>query len=248
MKRTKGRLFFIGLLTILVFGSFAFVLWANAALPADATALQALESNEQVVVKIEDSGLITFQPVNTEFDTGFIFYPGGRVDYRAYAPVLNRIAARGYFVALVPAPLNLAFIDTDAADQVMELFPDMDLWAVGGHSLGGVTAASYAEKHLDEVAGLVLWASYPANDGLIDSDIKAIVIYGTNDMQGDQQINIINDRLPADTEFVTIEGGNHAQFGSYGPQPGDRLATISAEEQWQQATDITVRFLESLNK
>lgn len=248
MKRFFSRRAFGISFAVLAVLIVIFVAWANDALPADNVALQALESNEQVIITNEDSGLITFQPANTEFDTGFIFYPGGRVDYRAYAPVLSQVAERGYFVALVHAPLNLAFFDTDAADQVMGLFPDIDQWVVGGHSLGGVTAASYAEKHLDGVAGLILWASYPANDALVDSNIKAIAIYGTNDMEGDQQIKIVNARLPSDTQFVTIEGGNHAQFGSYGPQPGDRPATISAEEQWREATDITVRFLESLNK
>jgi hypothetical protein len=29
---------------------------------------------------------------------------------------------------------------------------------------------------------------------------------------------------------VSIEGGNHAQFGWYGPQEGDNPATISREE------------------
>ncbi|HKI52832.1 MAG TPA: alpha/beta hydrolase [Anaerolineales bacterium] len=245
MKKMKRVL--LGLLIVVVISTLGFFIWAsNAAQPTE-TALNALSTDAQVEIRQED-GFITFAPVQAHASTGFIFYPGGRVDYRAYAPVLHQIAERGYFVALVHAPLNLAFFDTDAADQVMGLFPEIDQWAVGGHSLGGVAAASYAEKHLDEVAGLVLWASYPANDAMINSDIKAIVIYGTNDMEGDQQIGIVKARLPSDTQFVTIEGGNHAQFGSYGPQPGDRPASISAEEQWNQATELTVRFLESLNK
>lgn len=32
------------------------------------------------------------------------------------------------------------------------------------------------------------------------------------------------------TEYV-IDGGNHAQFGSYGKQSGDGVATISPENQ-----------------
>jgi len=36
---------------------------------------------------------------------------------------------------------------------------------------------------------------------------------------------------------MTIEGGNHAQFGSYGPQPGDNEATISAQEQLDQTVE-----------
>jgi len=247
MKRLSGKRVLGITFVVLIVLTIVFVVWAQAALPADDAALQALESDDLVAVA-EDSGLITFTPLKSDFDTGFIFYPGGRVDYRAYAPVLHQIAERGYFVALVPVPLNLAFFNTDAASQVMELYPDVDHWFVGGHSLGGVTAASYAVDHLDDIAGLVLWASYPGSDTLANSDIRAIVVYGTNDMEGSTQMDLVANRLPPGTPFITIEGGNHAQFGSYGPQPGDRPATISYEEQWQQATDITVQFLESLNK
>jgi hypothetical protein len=247
MKRFTGKQIFNFSLFVLVVGAYIFISWARDALQADAAALQALETSDQVVVT-ENSGLITFKPVDNDFDTGFIFYPGGRMDYRAYAPVLNQIASRGYFVTLVPAPINLAFFNTDAANQVMELFPGIDHWFVGGHSLGGVTSASYAVDNLDKVDGLILWASYPPSDALKETDVQAIAIYGSNDMEGDEQINIIKERLPATTQFVVIEGGNHAQFGSYGPQPGDRPATITYEEQWAQATDITVQFIESLNK
>ena len=234
-------------LAVLAILMYVFVSWAQDALPADSAAFDALKSDEQVLV-IEENGLITFTPVDGEYEAGFIFYPGGRVEYRAYSPILHRIAARGYFVALVPAPINLAFFNTNAASQVMELYPDINRWFVGGHSLGGVTAASYAVDHLDDVAGLVLWASYPGSDALANSDIRAVAVYGTNDMEGTKQIDLIAERLPAGTPFITIEGGNHAQFGSYGPQPGDSAATITAEEQWAQATEITVQFFELFNK
>ena len=42
---------------------------------------------------------------------------------------------------------------------------------------------------------------------------------------------------------VEIEGGNHAQFGNYGPQKGDLPATISAEEQQAQAVDAITDFI-----
>jgi len=73
-----------------------------------------------------------------------------------------------------------------------------------------------------------------------------MTIYGTNNMEGDTQINLSRSRLPDTAQFITIEGGNHAQFGSYGPQAGDRAADISAEDQWTQASEATIKFLESL--
>jgi len=54
--------------------------------------------------------------------------------------------------------------------------------------------------------------------------------------------------LPADTQYVVIDGGNHAQFGSYGFQPGDNEATISPEEQWTQISTATVEFLKTLSQ
>lgn len=37
--------------------------------------------------------------------------------------------------------------------------------------------------------------------------------------------------LPGNTVYTPVNGGNHAQFGSYGPQKGDGIATITEEEQ-----------------
>jgi hypothetical protein len=238
---------FIFLSIALAAGGYIFISWASNAAPASDIALQALNSDEQVLVK-EENGLITFQSVDIEPVIGFVFYPGGRVDYRAYAPVLHQIAAQGYFVALVPVPLNLSFFNTNAANQVMELYPDIQHWAVGGHSLGGVTASNFVSSNLDRVDGLVLWASYPANDALANATVKTLSIYGTNDMAGMEPFDKSRSQLPADTQFVVINGGNHAQFGSYGPQAGDNPATISAEEQWSQIATATVQFLAALDK
>lgn len=247
MKRLfSGKVLGISL-AVLAIGIYIFVSWASDALPADGAALQALESDEQVVVK-EDSGLITFEPVDAEFDTGFIFYPGGRVDYRAYSPVLNQIAERGYFVALVPMPLNMALFNVDAASQVIELYPGIQRWVIGGHSLGGVAASRFVANEPNALQGLVFWASYPGSDLLVNADIKVVSIYGSKDIAGMEPFDESRSHLPADTEFVVIEGGNHAQFGSYGPQPGDNPATISSEEQWKQIAEATVLFLESLSK
>lgn len=247
MKRITFKQVLIFLLVALAIGASIFISWAENASPASDIALQALKSDQQVVVK-EENGLITFQPQGVQPVTGFILYPGGRVDYRAYAPVLHQIAARGYFVAVVPVPLNFSFFNTNAANQVIDLYPDIQYWAVGGHSLGGVTASSFVSKNLNEVDGLVLWASYPANDALADAEIDVLSIYGTNDMAGMTPFEKSRAQLPADTQFVVIEGGNHGQFGSYGPQAGDKVATISPEEQWAQITEATVKFLESLSQ
>jgi len=237
---------FLGLLVGVALMGIGFVVWAESPLKPSPEALSALESDSLVTVTIGD--YITFQPANLQPSTGFIFYPGGRVDYRAYAPVLRMIAEQGYFVALVPVSLNLAFFDINAAAPVLTQHPEIKHWAVSGHSLGGVAASVFAKDHLDQLDGLVFFASYPADDSLKNADIKTLSIYGTKDMAGMEKFDETKALMPANTKYVVIEGGNHAQFGSYGFQPGDNVATISAKEQWTQITNATVEFLKELEQ
>ncbi len=237
----------LGFLAVAVISALGFIFWANDAAQATDVALQALESDPQVVVG-QRAGYVTFSPVGQSPTTGFIFYPGGRVDYRAYAPVLRMVAQQGYFVAVVDVNLNLAFFEINAADVVVSNHPEIRQWAVGGHSLGGVAASSYAAKHLEDVDGLVLWASYPADDSLTNATIDVISIYGTKDMAGMEPFDKSRMQLPADTQFVVIDGGNHAQFGAYGFQAGDNPAEIPADEQWAQIAEATTGFLETLTE
>lgn len=248
MKRINWKLLLAVLAVIVVSLVLAFVVWANDALPASDIALQAMQSDSKVFVS-EENGWVTFSPADAaQPELGVIFYPGGRVDYRAYSPVLRMIAEQGYFVALVPVPLNLAFFDINVAARVQAQYPDIAHWVVAGHSLGGVAASVYAKDHLDELDGLVFFASYPADDSLKNTDLKVFSIYGTRDMAGMDKFDETKALLPADTQFVVIEGGNHAQFGSYGFQPGDNEATISPEEQWTQISTATVEFLKTLSQ
>lgn len=234
----------LGLLVVATLLVFGFVLWADTPLGPAPEALSALESDSQVIVTIDD--FITFQPVSSNLETGFIFYPGGRVDYRSYAAPLHEIAAQGYLVVLVPVRLNLAFFEINAAQPVFEKYPQIQHWAVGGHSLGGVASALFAKDH-PEVDGLIFWASYPADDSLKNSKLKMLSIYGTNDMAGVAKFEETKTLLKADAQYIIIEGGNHAQFGDYGLQPGDNVATISRIEQQRQTVEATVNFLGELN-
>ena len=241
MKIAKRIL--LGLLVVVAFMGIGFVVWAETPLGPESEALAALESDSQVMITIDD--YITFAPTNVEPTTGFIFYPGGRVDYRSYAAPLHELAAQGYLVILVPVRLNLAFFEIKAAQAPIDANPQIEHWVVGGHSLGGVASALFAKDN-PEIDGLIFWASYPADDSFRNSDIKVVSIYGTNDMAGVEKFEETKALLPQDTQFVVIDGGNHAQFGDYGPQPGDNPATISSAEQQKQVVEASANFLRQL--
>jgi hypothetical protein len=244
MKRTK-ILWLLPILLVVIVG--AFVLWAETEPTASVDAQNALKSGTDVTVSLEN-GWYIFTPLGVTPDTGFIFYPGGRVDEKAYALALREIAAQGYLVVLVPMPLNLAVFDPAAAADVIDSFPPIQHWAAGGHSLGGAMAANYAAANPGVLDGLVLWASYPAgSDDLTESGLKVVSIYGSEDgLATGEKIDASRALLPVETTWVEIQGGNHAQFGSYGAQAGDNPATISPEEQRLQIVMATVKLLERL--
>jgi hypothetical protein len=236
----------LAFLAAILLGSAGFVIWAETPSQPGLAALDALKSDDNVIVT--DTGkYITFAPAHGSVTTGFIFYPGGHVEYRSYAPILNQIAGQGIFVVLVRVKLNLALFDIEAGAPVLGDFPQIKTWVTGGHSLGGVASAIFAQNH-PEFRGIVFWASYPADDKLKNADIKVLSIYGTQDggLENGAKIEQYKAYEPADTFFVVIRGGNHAQFGDYGLQPGDHRATISAQEQWQQTTEATVQFIRIL--
>ncbi len=170
----------------------------------------------------------------------------GRIDARAYAPFAQAISDQGYLVVIVPMPLNLAFFGINRADAVIEAFPDIDRWVVGGHSLGGPMAAEFAANNADRLAGLTLWASYPGqNNDLSELPLPVLSIYGSNDGLATQEdILESQNRLPANTEFVEIISGNHAGFGWYGGQEGDGELAISRMEQQNQVVQAVINFLE----
>jgi dienelactone hydrolase len=237
----------ISISVILLLAVIGFVAWGLTPLgPAD-EALAALESTANVTVQ-DHGNFIAFSPTAYTPITGFIFYPGGHVDYRSYAPIAQEIASRGYQVSIVKMPLSLAVFGIDRANEVIAALPDIRYWVIGGHSLGGSMAASYARKNPDKVHGLVLWASYPASsDDLSTTSLKGLSTHGSND----QVLNMDNFNstlplLPPGTFTEVIQGGNHAQFGNYGLQPGDGKATISAADQQKQAADLTVRLLRTV--
>ena len=196
------------------------------------TDMEAVEAfapiNTPEQYKKEDNTIV-FEPENAT--TGFIFYPGGKVEHTAYIPLMQELSSKGILCVLVKMPFNLAVFDINAADGIQENYPEIDSWYIGGHSLGGSMAASYLEKNTADFEGLILLGSYSTAD-LSDTDLDVLSIYGSEDLVLNQEKykeNKIN--LPDDFTEVIINGGCHAYFGMYGPQDGDGSPSISNEEQ-----------------
>lgn len=195
---------------------------------------------------VQLEGGIAFLPSKEkDLHVGLVLYPGGKVDYRSYAPLAQACAERGISCVIAKMPANIAFLNPDAASGLMLQLPDVQRWYVGGHSLGGVVASSYARGHSDTVSGLVLLASYSTED-LVGTSLEVLSVRGSLDGILDQTAYWEN-RPNIDSEHLTevvVDGGNHSQFGCYGLQKGDNPAAISEEEQIRQTSIAIVEFAE----
>ena len=211
-------------------------------------ALESLTSSETVVFS-QKRDLLVFSPA-IKTSVGLIFYPGGLVDYRAYAPLLKELAENGIESFLVKMPLDLAVISPNRAMDIIKDNPEIKTWIMAGHSLGGSMAARFASKNSGTIGGLILLASYPARgDSLVNSKIRVLSIYGTEDsVLNSDAFNDTKVLLPPDTLLLELEGGNHAQFGWYGPQKGDGIATMSREKQQELTLNAILSLIQNLQE
>ena len=237
----------IGLLILVVIiGAIYFL---NSGYEPMEESLEALESSETVTVMEGEYGY-EFIPLGGA-EKALIYYPGGLVDHRAYAPFMHQLAEEGIAGFLVRMPFDLAVFGSSRAGGVMEKYEaEIDHWVIGGHSLGGAMAARFVDRNPDAgVEGLILFASYPGggNDLSERDDLSVLSIYGTRDgLVSEENFADSPNLLPSDTRWLEIEGGNHSQFGYYGFQDGDREAEITREEQHQLMIEGVKAFFEEL--
>ena len=178
-----------------------------------------------------------------DFEYGLIFYPGGKVEHKAYIPLMRALAEEGIFCVLIEMPFNLAVFDINAADGICENYPGVSHWYIGGHSLGGSMAASYLSDNTDLLDGLVLLGSYSTAD-ISGTGDRVVSLYGSEDgVMNREKYEKNKENLPSDFVETIIDGGSHAYFGMYGEQDGDGIAKISAEEQIIFTADRIADFL-----
>lgn len=230
-RRHAGRYILIILAALLVFLAVAFFSYVNDYRHADETALSLLQNNPSI--RQEGNLTILTPDVGNDTGRGLIFYPGGKVEDTAYLPLLEKLRTQGVTVALVKMPFNLAVFDINAADKVPDTVPSVSRWYIGGHSLGGAMASSFIAGKEDRFGGLILLGAYPVND----SPIPTLCIYGSEDIMLDKT------KLTDVANVLELAGGNHAQFGNYGTQEGDGVASISREAQQTKAAEAMVAFL-----
>ncbi len=238
----------ITLLLVIGLALGGFIAWANTPARPSAEAYAAMKSNDDVKVSLDAAGRLLFEPIGEKNGVGFILYPGARVDPRSYAPLARGIAAGGSVVVIAPMLFNLAVLSPERAQDIIDTYQGVRTWAIGGHSLGGSMAARFASLHIKEIKGLVLWASYPAStDDLSTSALPVLSVSASRDgLATPAKIAAARPLLPPTTVYRPIDGGNHAQFGSYGTQMGDHSATITADEQWRLVVQATADFLEQV--
>jgi hypothetical protein len=195
---------------------------------ADDDAIAAFSAERTVEERAIDGNTV-FDPGNAKI--GLIFYPGGKVEQEAYAPLMREVSAGGVLCVLCRMPFRLAVFDTHAADEVRETFPEIEQWYIGGHSLGGAVASIEVQAHPGVYAGMILLASFSDKD-LSGESIRVLSVYGSEDRVLDRSAyEQAKSLLPDDVTETVIEGGCHAYFGMYGAQDGDGEPRITNEEQ-----------------
>jgi hypothetical protein len=240
VRNKRARYFrIITLIAILIFAVTVY-LFQHYEPTSEAIVLIERQSDIIVEEKIGLKKALVITPNEVDESVGWIIYPGGKVDYRAYAILGYQLAQEsGQRVIIVSFPFHLAVFDINAGKAWTDKYDDTEQWYVIGHSLGGVMGAQMA-KNNEKVKGIGFLASYPSAD-FSGSDVRMISIRGSSD-------KILNIAAFADaqskfspyTEFYVIQGGNHSQFGSYGFQKDDGMATVTKENQIKTVVDFLV--------
>lgn len=237
-KKVKHKKLII-VTSLLLVVAFLFFFYVNDYYHADDEVSRYFNPDGTVVIKEEEDGLFLDGPGK---ESAFIFYPGAKVEYTSYLPLMYEIASSGIDVFLINMPFNLAFFGVNKADDIIERY-DYENWYIGGHSLGGAMAAYYASREYEKLDGVIFLASYTTKD-LRESGLRILTIYGTEDtVINKEKIEEEKALIPDDSVFYVIEGGNHAYFGLYGEQKGDGKALITPSLQRRETRDEIVSFI-----
>jgi pimeloyl-ACP methyl ester carboxylesterase len=227
----------------------AFLAWAASPMIAEAGPLA--DARDRVTVT-ESSDSVVLTPASPN-GIGLVFLAGARVEPAAYADKLTGVAEAGITVVIARPTLNFALFDLRPLTDFEAAAPGVTTWYVGGHSLGGVKACSYAAQaastgDMDAVAGLVLFGSY-CNDDISGTSLPVLTLVGEHDgLSTPDKVAAAAHLLPATAQVVQLDGATHAQFGDYGVQPGDGTSTTTDEQVRDAIAVVVPTFLEGIDQ
>lgn len=229
----KGRKKIVRVVCVVLFLTVACVVYICTGHYDSIYTMEQYQKNDNVTMD-EHKDYIAIKSDCENVNTAFIFYPGAKVAPSAYIPLMKLISEGGVDCYIVKMPCDFAILGIDKAnDLIAEYEEQYKQWYIGGHSLGAAMACEYADGHSDKLNGVILLAGYSTKD-LTDDSMKVLSLYGSNDgVLSFKSLEKYKGNLPADTIYKELSGGNHAQFGDYGVQRGDKGADITAEKQWE---------------
>jgi len=184
--------------------------------------------------------------------SGLIFLSGAFVAADAYLPLARSLAKEGHPVRLVNLPFGVAALPgqhDELFGTVENLITEERPWVLGGHSRGAAFAEEYVATVESAIEGLLLvGTTFPVEDDLSGLVMPVTKVYASEDgIAKPAEVLANRGQLPLDAQFVEIQGGNHSQFGYYGPQPLDGAAKITREEQLAQLSAAALTLLRQVD-
>lgn len=196
-------------------------------------------------IKVDDDNDLVISPVDEEPQKGLILYPETDVAADAYIPMATRLAEKGYLVVIPKFLFNNPTLDTNKVNSIINAYPIVNHWAVGGHGEGGILA-SKALTGNPKIRGAFFLASYP--DETVDLSavpINVVSVYGDKDGVLDvNEFKAKQSKLPKDTVYTVIENGNHSYFGNYEKEE----TGITSEEQQVQTLVQLINLMDELRE
>ncbi|MFC7785356.1 MULTISPECIES: alpha/beta fold hydrolase [unclassified Rossellomorea] len=240
MKR-KIFYFLIGISLLFVVSFLGFYTWSQQTYEPSQTLYTLINKDE---INYEKDWII-FNPTENNH-VGIVVYPGAKVEPEAYSYYGKQLAEKGYLVAIPNVNLNFSLFDTNKMQEIMDSHTSVQNWIVGGHSLGGVSASTFAYDHPSEIDGVILLGSYPSETtDFSNKNIPMLSIYAEKDgLSTIDKITETRHLLSTEAAMYEIKGGNHSQFGIYGKQKGDNQASISVKQQQDSMVKATINWLE----